>query len=168
MYISHGLVMTCVDGSPHAVQHSSLQLCRNKSLCKRRDFRRPYSPSKVRRTPVPPRAFHIEGMLRAHFTPFPLTTTPLLVVEKDLQPPFWSPIPSFGVLLFQPAPSGARLHHFYLSSFFSRRYFLVPGVIGIPHRQRSVSAFFTILHLRLDLVDSAILGDCSQRIIASS
>jgi hypothetical protein len=34
-------------------------------------------------------------------------------VEKDIQPPFWSPIPSFGVLLSQPAPSGARLRHFY-------------------------------------------------------
>jgi hypothetical protein len=90
-------------------------------------------------------AFHIEGILRAHIKPFPLTTIHLLVVEKDIQPPFWSPIPSFGVLLSQPAPSGARLHHFYFSSFIARRYFIVPGVNGIPHRQKNQIGIYTIL-----------------------
>jgi hypothetical protein len=84
-------------------------------------------------------------MRRAHIKPFLLTTIHLLVVEKGIQPPFWSPIPSFGVLLSQPAPSGARLRHFYFPSFIARRYFIVPGVNGIPYCQRISIGIYTFL-----------------------
>jgi hypothetical protein len=114
-----------------------MHLCGNTHLRKCPVLRPPYPPWAVRRATGSNCAFYIEGMLRAHIKPFLLLTIHLLVVEKDIQPPFWSPIPSFGVLLSQPAPSGARLRHFYFPSFIARRYFLVPGVNGIPHRQKN-------------------------------